>query len=360
MENNANVETTGAEIQENTAVENQNTSTEQQENQGTPPSTEQQPTQAEIATAYLRENGFTFETIEDLKKTPEKIVETKEVNPYEGLIDDEDKAYFDYKKETGRSRKEFEALNSNLDELPRINLARERVRKETGLSLTNEQVDEYLADTLGIDLEDMSSSDQVKLAKFTKEILDEKKAEQEKYRKPVENKSTPANQEAQKEYVKLTNGSVMLKSDFEAMENNRLTAIQEAKEAVNSVTASSFKVVVNDNGTDKELNYSYEYSDEDRHSMVSVVSDIDGVMEKRYRSEKGFNHGQFAEDMTWSDPKFREKAIASIVHKAIAENTEEVMKANGNFNFNSNQPLQRQNKDGVKMVSVKDALAGNV
>lgn len=76
MENNANVETTGAEIQENTAVENQNISTEQ-ENQGTPPPTEQQPTQAEIATTYLRENGFEFETIEDLKKHQKKLSKPK-------------------------------------------------------------------------------------------------------------------------------------------------------------------------------------------------------------------------------------------------------------------------------------------
>ena len=135
----------------------------------------------EIAFNFLKKSkGLEVENFDDLLKP-------KEVDIYEGLYDEDDKAYLNFKKETGRSRKDFEALNTNLDEIPKIDLARERVRRESGITLTNEQIDEYIADELGIDLEDMSASNQIKLAAYTKSILEERKAEQEKYRTPIEN-----------------------------------------------------------------------------------------------------------------------------------------------------------------------------
>lgn len=310
----------------------------------------------ELAFKFLKQSkGLEVESFDDLLKP-------KEVNPYESFLDDEDKAYLNFKKETGRSRKDFEALNANLDEIQKIDLARERVRRETGLNLSNEQIDEYIADELGVDLEDMRASDQIKLAAYTKSILEEKKAEQEKYRTPIENKQQP---EAKKEntqnneYVTLENGAVMLKSQYENLVNTRQQEISKAKEAVNSVTNSDFKITIDDKGTPKEINFAYEYSEEDKQSMVSIVSDIDGVVASRYGSENGFDHKRFAEDMQWSDPKFREKAIASLLHKAIASNTEEVLKERGNVNF-TNDSLPKQSKEGVKIVSMLDAIKGNI
>lgn len=348
MENNANVEMTGAENLENTNQETQTLDTSL-ENQT---QSEQQPSQAEIATAYLKEQGFEFDTIEDLKKAPE----VREVNPYEDVLDEDDKAYLNFKKQTGRTRKEYESLSVNLDELPKIDLARERVRKETGLkNLSNEEADEYITDTLGIDLEDMSGTDQIKLAKFTKDLIEEKKAEQEKFKQPKENKP---NAQAPNEYVKLPNGSVMLKADVEAMEITRQENIKVATEALNSVTASDFKVTFDDNGTNREESYSYEYSEQDKHSMLSNVSNLEGVMEKEYRSEKGFDHKQFGEDMFWRNKNNREKAIASIVHKAVAKNTEAILKLRGNVNYDSTKPLQTTNNNGGKVKTFDSIFNG--
>ena len=307
---------------------------------------------AELAFAYLRENGIEVNSIEDLKKQSEKIIEKVEVNPYEDILDDEDKAYLNYKKETGRSRKDFEALNSNIDDLPRIELARERVRIETGLNLTNEQIDNYIADELGIDLEDMTASDQIKLAAYTKSILEQKKAEQQKYRTPIKSESQKPQNNG---YVTLDNGEVVSK---EELENIRQQNILKAKEAVNSVTNSDFKIKFDDKGTEREINFGYEYSNEDKHSMVSIVSDIDAVIKNRYETKDGFNYKNFSEDLLWSDPKFREKAIASLLHKAYASSKEDLLKERGNINF-TNQPLQQQTKEGVKIVSIADALKRN-
>ena len=310
----------------------------------------------ELAFNHLKKTkGLDVESFDDLLKP-------KVVNPYEDVLDDDDKAYLNFKKETGRSRKEFEALNSNLDELPKIELARERVRKESGINLTNEQVDEYLSEELGIDLEDMRASDQIKLAAYTKSILEEKKAEQQKYKTPVETKKTTnviIGDTLKEEYVTLENGAVMLKSQYDNLEKTRQQAILQAKEAVNSVTNSDFKITIDDKGTQKEMNFTYEYSEEDKHSMVSIVSDIEGVVASRYSSEKGFDHKRFAEDMQWSDPKFRDKAVSSLIHKAIAKNTEDILKERGNINF-TNEQLPNQTKEGIKIVSMTDAIKGNI
>ena len=347
MENNANVETTGAENLENQNQESQKLDASL-ENQN---QSEQQPSQAEIATAYLKEQGFEFESIEDLKKAPE----VREVNPYEDVLDEDDKAYLKFKKETGRTRKEYESLSVNLDKIPKIDLAREKVRKETGLkNLTNEQADEYITDTLGIDLEDMSGTDQIKLAKFTKDLIEEKKAEQEKFKQP---KNNPEPQ-AKNEYVKLPNGAIMLKADAEAMENTRQETIKKAIEAVNRVTVSSFNFEVDDNGTKRNEVITYEKSEADKHSMLSNASDFQAFMKKEFGSEENFDHDKFQEAMFWAIEKNREKAFGSMLHKKLAENTEAILKQRGNVNYDSTKPLQTTNNGGEKLVTFKQ-IFGN-
>lgn len=345
MEDNANDAMSGAENKEN---DNQGLENNQESSQESQNPENQQPTSAEIAAAFLKENEIEFTSIEELKNGLNKPAERVEVNPYADILDDDDKAYLNYKKETGRGRKDFEALNANIDDIPKLQLAREKVRKESGLTnLTDEQADEYLTDTLEIDLEDLSGTGQIKLAQYTKSIIEEKKAEQEKYRQPLENKQEQnQQQQPQGEYVQLSNGSVMRKADYENLVENRQKEIEIGKEAVNGVTAYNFKVIFDDNGTNREENYGYEFDDKDRHSMVSIVSDVDAVIASRYRSEKGeWNHKQFAEDMFWSDPKNREKAFASMIHKAVAKNTEEILKQRGNVSYDSTKPLQTNNSE---------------
>lgn len=299
---------------------------------------------------YFKSKGREVEDLETLFKAPE----VKEVNPYAELLDDEDKAYFEFKKTTGRGRKEYESLNKDYDKVNPIELARERVLKEAGISLTTEQIDEYLADTLGIeDFQELSAKDRIELAKYAKPVRDEYKSEQEKYRKPVEKKPDGP----QTEFVKLTNGAVMPKSEYEKQAQVQQQHIEKAKEAVNSVTASEFKIAVDENGSKKELEYKYEFSDEDRQSLVSDVSNLEAVMQKEYHTKDGFNHKQFGEDRFWMKKSNREKAISAIAQAARAEAIEEVLKTRGNVNFDTRSTgLPSGGKEGVKYVPVKDLL----
>lgn len=298
--------------------------------------------------------GKEFTSVDEI--FAEKAPVEKIVDPWENVIDDEDKQYLNFKKETGRSRKDFESLNTDYAKVSALELAREKVRAEVGdNSISNELADRYIAKELNIDLDDPSDIDeldQLKLNGYAKSIRDQKIADKEKYRQPI----APKNPETQQGLVTLDNGTVMKKEAYEKLVNEHQTHIAKTKEAVNSVAESSFKVVFDDNGTPREENYKYEYSPEDKHSMVSIASDVSSVMEKRYRTEAGFNHRQFNEDMFWTDPTNREKAIASIVHKAIAKNTEDLSKLENNVDFNRNK-LPQGAGNGAKIVSVGDLLS---
>jgi hypothetical protein len=69
-------------------------------------------------------------------------------------------------------------LNVDYDTVSSLDLARERVRKESGQSFTNEQADLYLERKLGIDLSDLSDLqdyDNIELASFSKSMREEKR-----------------------------------------------------------------------------------------------------------------------------------------------------------------------------------------
>lgn len=309
---------------------------------------------------YFKEQGREVNSIEDLFKEPEKVIETKEVNPWEDVMDDEDKAFFQYKKETGRSRSDYEKLHTNLDEVSPVEFARAQVLKETGMKLDNNQINDYLQSKLGIeDMDSLTTNDLIELAKYGKSIKDARLEEQAKFKQPLPKPEVPQNQNTnQDDYVQLANGTFMKKSDFEIAQQNLVKHNQMVQEAVNSVTATSFKVMIDDNGEQRELNYDYNYSDNDRSSAVSIVSDLGKYVQENYQSEQGFNHKQFAEDAFWLNPKNRETVISSLVHKARAEAIEEVMKQRGNVNYQT-QSNNLSSQEKPKTMTIKEIFNQN-
>ncbi|WP_430611490.1 hypothetical protein [Flavobacterium sp. JP2137] len=316
--------------------------------------TEVTPLTEEAVLSFLKDKGREVASLDELLKTPEPVIETREVNPWEELADDEDKEYFKFKKETGRGREDFKSLKQDLNAISPIEFARERVRQENGSQFTDEQIDQYLENQLGIEsLEDLSSSDSIKLAGYGKTIKDARISEQEKFKQPVKKvePTTPTNQD---DFVKLDNGAVIKKAEYEVMVSKHQAHIKNATDAVNSVTAASFKTVIDDNGVEKELNFAYEYSDEDRGSAISIVSDMDKFIQDNYHTEKGFNHKSFGEDVFWLRPENREKAISSIIQKARAEAIEETLKNRGNVNFKNHEALANPEKYGIKMMTLDE------
>lgn len=311
---------------------------------------------------FLKENGFEVNSIEDLEryKTPqfiekevEKIVEK---NPYADVLDEYDLQYLDFKKNTGRSRKDFDALQVDIDSISPIEFAREKIRRESGLkNLSNSDIDSLLEEELGIDLDDLDSvRTKVKLNTYAKEIKEERKRLQEEYKKPIETKNKPFNEN---DFVTLENGAIFKKDVYEKMAQDHQEYLQKNSESVNSVTASSFNITIDENGSKREIPFGYEYSEQDKQSMLSITSDTQKTIQERYVTDKGFDHAAFNEDLWWSDPNNRIKAVQSMLQTAIAEGTEGALKQRGNVNLTHN-PLPSTESDKVKHKSLDDFFAG--
>lgn len=307
---------------------------------------------------FLAKNGITreFNSVEDLMKPieVEKIVE-KEVNKWESILDDEDKAYLDYKQETGRTRKEFEFLKKDINSFDLIELSIERIKKDTGREVSRDNAIAYLENKFNLDLTSSTELDvnaQIELEAFSKPIKEDFLKLQEKYGKASENKPQTQNNNngIPDDVVVLENGTMMKKDAYQSLIDNHTKHIEAVKNSVNGVTESQVKVVFDDNGSKSELSYGYEYSNEDKQSMVSAISDLDSYITKQYATEHGLDVKRLTEDAFWLNRNNREKAISSMIHKAIAENTENLLKSEGNINFEQRSLHTARNSEGVKIV----------
>lgn len=307
--------------------------------------------------SYLKSKGKDVNSIDDLFSEKEKVKEIiKEINPYEDVLDEDDKEYLEFKRNTGKGRKEFE--ETKIDDNDIVKIARRKLREETKLDLTDEEIDEYLNDNLGIDIEDLNVSDKIKLSEYVKDYRDKLKSETQKKNDSKTDKAE--NNLDTQNYLKLENGTFILKSDYEDLVAKHQKYIETNKDVVNSVTKSTFSIEIDETGDKRTLEYEYEYTDEDKHSMLSMTSDTSKFVDSTYLNENGFDQKRFNEDMFWLSPKNRSKAIATLLQKARAEAIEDFMKDRGNVNLQPRQSLHNQENKGFKIVSIKDAFSGNI
>jgi len=308
---------------------------------------------------YFKSKGREVSNIEDLFAEKEPTIKEVEkiVNPYEGLLDDEDKEYLKYKKETnGRTRKEWEYLKEDIQSKSALELAREKVRRDTGIKLSNEKADAYLEKKLNIDLSEpeLDSNDEIELNAFTKPFKDQLIAEQNKYRTPLEKAKVEKAPIEEVEMVELTNGQKIPKEQYENLVTQRNEYLDNIKEAVNSVAATEVKMTIDDNGEKRELNFNYEYSKEDKHSMLSDTSDVDATIKNRYQTKDGFDYKGLTEALWWGKKENQQKVIVAAMQQARAEAIQEMIENDNNVNFNRN-PLQtkKQPNDGYGSLTGK-------
>ena len=276
-----------------------------------------------------------FEKLDELfteKEPVEKIVE-KEYK-YKDLIDEEDEAYYQYKQETGRSRKEFNYLKENISEKDALELSIDKLKQESGLKLSKEEAIGYLEEELGIDLsdDDAATRNKIALNKYSKSRRDELLVQQEKYREPLEAKLAEKSK-ANVEMVTLENGKQMPKAEYDSFIEQRTAYLNNIKKAVNSVTPIEVKTVIDDNGDKKELAFSYEYSQEDKHSMLSDASDVDATIKNRFESEDGFNYQGLSETLWRGKPENFNKILSAAIQQTRAEAMEEFIAMSNNENF---------------------------
>lgn len=294
---------------------------------------------------YFASKGRAVESLDDLF-----VEKVKEVNPYAD-VNDELKQILAYSKETGRGVSDYFKLQETIDEKPLVDLAIEKVRNEVGGSFTPEQLTEYLEDALGVDLSgELTATETVKLTKYVKDYKEQLKAEQEKYRTPLPKTDV----EEQNEMIVLPDGQKVDKKIYEKHLKEHQAFLDDVKVAVDSVANTNLQIEFDNNGTKETRSYGYEFDTTDKQDMLSKVQDLDATVSKLFRTEKGFNHQEFAESAWFLDKVNREKWAAALVNKARAEAIIESTKAENNVNFSTTSLPPRELKEGVKIVPLKE------
>ncbi|WP_339877059.1 hypothetical protein [Olleya marilimosa] len=302
---------------------------------------------------YLKSNYFKdkeFNGIDDLLKSQELTVKevVKEVNPYEDIIDDYDKKYFEFKKDTGLGRKEFDFVQQDLSSKSPLDLAIQKIKSDSGLALSDSDAKSYLERKLSIDLSDndLSVEDKIELNNFVKPFKDKIVEQQEKYKSTI---ATPKEKGQPQEPLFVTqDGRTVTKDVYEQeIKQVKLDYINNIKSGVNSVTSADYNVEIDDNGAKREINFKYNFSEEDKHSMLSDASDIDAMINKRYSTDKGFSHAKLAKGLWFGNKDNQEKIIKAAMQQARASLLEEIAASDNNENFNR-KPItpQAKNNDG--------------
>ncbi len=303
-----------------------------------------------------KEKGFEAQSIDDVFKKPEPVEVVK--NPYE-KVDPKVKAFLDFHTETNRPYEDYLALQQDISAIPDIDLARDRVRQETGNNnLTNAEIDRYLEKKLGVDLSDLEQleiEDKIELSAFAKTVRESRIAEQEKYKQPIEPITPPSTQKPELEanMVELESGERMPKDVYDKMVATRQKYLEGIKASADNITQSVFKVTIDENGSEKTIDYGYDYSVEDKQNMLSNASDLEATVTKLFKDGQTneLNHKDLVEGMFWLDKNNREKSIAAIIHKVRADVTATLLAEKGNVNFSKeglpNIPNSNTNKDAA-------------
>lgn len=301
----------------------------------------------------------------------EKPIETKaevkpEVKPeapksaYEDLMDDEDKAYFNFKKSNpGTTRADYQESKVDYDSLDRKDLLRKSLREKYNLSEDDAKLDEYITDELGIPMDvkesEMSLTERVALRKQTDEYVNSKKAQQQKWNESkVDEKVVQPKEEVK--MVTLEDGSTIEESVYNKKVEDRNKYLKNNEEALNRVSATSFKIEVDDNGSKRELEYSYTFDKDDKHRMQSLTTDVMDSFNKAYTTKEGFDHDSLNVNKAWEDPQLRSKMLKSFAQSIYAEAFEESLKDRGNVTIGQQKGLSQQETKGYKIVPLTELL----
>lgn len=280
----------------------------------------------DVVLNYIREQKKREVTsFDDLFKEKEVI---KEVNPYADIQDDYITDYLKFRKETGLGRKEFDFVQQDFSNKSPLDWAIEKVRKDNGLELSKDQIINYLEKKLQVDLssDELDSSDAIELNTFVKDYKADVIGLQEKY-KTTERKEAP-----KAEMVTLSNGEQMEKAKYVELQNQRNQYINNLKEGVSSATSFDVEYEFDNNGEKQVSKFTYDYSEKDKHSMLSNASDIDAFISNKFRTEKGFDYKGLASFIDKAE-NFN-KYLALAVNQARAEALESKIAQDNNENFN--------------------------
>lgn len=315
--------------------------------------------------AYLKSKYFKdkdFNGIDDLLKVPEPTIKEveKAVNPWEDVFDENEEAYFKFKRETGNGRKEWDYVQQDFKSKSALELSIDKVKFDTGLNLSRHDSVEYLEKELGVELDgELSTTDKIKLNAFAKPFRDEQIALQEKYKAPMDEalRNKKANQVSEK--IVTPDGRQLSPEAYqEELQSVREDYINNVTKGVSSATGLSYDIEFDDNGEKRNFTFKYDYSEKDKHSMLSDASDVDAMLKSRYNTEHGFNHSELAQGLWKGSDENIKRLISLAMQQARAQTIEELASDANNENF-SRKPLETRTKAKEGYGNLEDGITGH-
>lgn len=252
--------------------------------------------------------------------------------------------------ETGLGIDEYLATKKDWDAVSDIDVLKVKIREENkGVKLTENQVMLLAGKRLGVDLsegiEALDESDSLMLKIEANKARAEQKEIQQKYNTPLE--TEPVQEESEKgqgvsDPITLENGMVMEKKEYERL---RGQYISERKETIDKLKSSVITLDVGKGDEKTTESFEYIYEESDKHSMLSLTESVPSEIAQMYADEEGnLNHKQLNEDLWWSRPDNRSKAISKLLSQARSKGIEEVMKQETNVNFETKTPEKSVNQ----------------
>jgi hypothetical protein len=288
--------------------------------------------------AYFKEKyGKDVEDIGTLFKEPDAPVDQLEG------VSDEMKAYLKFHKETnGRSFEEFNSLNRDFTKLSPLDIAREKAYAYTKGKVSKDDVDEFLEKKLNVDLSDIENIekfDLIELERFGEDYVNEQLANKEKYK-------TPKEKPLEEDMVTLEGGAQISRKAFDNATNKRNQYVESIEASADKITAASFKVKIDDNGTEKTVDLNVDYSKDDLHNMKSHALNIDKAFAEMFGDKDGvINPVALQEGLSWANPANRGKYIQKLHDKIRADLTQEFLNDEHNIPLNRNK-MPSNNKGG--------------
>jgi hypothetical protein len=288
--------------------------------------------------AYFKEKyGKDVEDVGNLFKEPDAPVDQLEG------VSDEMKAYLKFHKETnGRSFEEFNSLNRDFTKLSPLDIAREKAYAYTKGKVSKDDVDEFLEKKLNVDLSDIENIekfDLIELERFGEDYVNEQLANKEKYK-------TPKEKPLEEDMVTLEGGAQISRKAFDNATNKRNQYVESIEASADKITAASFKVKIDDNGTEKTVDLNVDYSKDDLHNMKSHALNIDKAFAEMFGDKDGvINPVALQEGLSWANPANRGKYIQKLHDKIRADLTQEFLNDEHNIPLNRNK-MPSNNKGG--------------
>ena len=255
-------------------------------------------------------------------------------------LDDELQKIYDFKTETGRGLDDYLALKKDWSKVKDLDLLKNKIKEEnSSIDLSDEQLNLLIEKKYDVDLadgfEDMTEADKLMLKLEASKERESLKELQDKYNTPLEQPTEKPIEQVQvdAETVKLSNGEVVNKAEYNTA---RKAYLDSRQKALSEIKSSSINLEVG-TGDDKTTeNFEYIYEEADKHSMLSLSENVAPSIYQSYVDDKGeLNHKQLNEDLWWSRPENRNKAIEKMLSSARSKGIEEVLKQETNVNFDT-------------------------